>query len=235
MTGTSIATSPVLALFGKKVGMTQVFDESGVSFAVSVVAIAPNLVVDTPTLETRGYVSTALGVGEVKKNHHNRMIVSRFNKLKTTPKKLVKEIRNMRGFEVGSYISLANNLFSEGDLVNVVGISKGKGFAGAIKRHNQHLGPKSHGGGGGSKPIRQVGSIGDITGNKVFKGMNMPGRMGGTKTTIKNLSVTYVAKEEGFLLIKGAIPGPRKGWVLIKKNPNSAGEYKKRKTFTKLL
>lgn len=207
----STTGSEVLALFGKKIGMSQVFDETGASYAVSVVAVSPNLVVDAPTVEKRGYLATALGVGEVKKSHHNRVNVGRFSKIKATPKKLVREVRNMKGFAPGSFIGLANDLFSEGDLVDVVGTSKGKGFAGAIKRHNQHIGPKSHGGGGGSKPIRQVGSIGDITGNKVFKGMKMPGRMGGERTTIKNLTVAFVAKEQGFLLIKGAIPGPRKG------------------------
>lgn len=231
----SVSNSSVLALFGKKVGMSQVFDESGVSYAVSVVAVEPNLVVDAPTVEKRGYVATALGVGEVKKNHHNRENVGRFSKVKAAPKKLVREVRNMSGFKPGSFISLTDNLFTEGDLVDVIGVSKGKGFAGAIKRHNQHIGPKSHGGGGGSKPIRQVGSIGDITGNKVFKGMKMPGRMGGERTTIKNLTVAFVAKEQGFLLIKGAIPGPRKGWVLVRKTPDSFGEYKQSKNFTKLL
>lgn len=207
----SVTGSEVLALFGRKVGMSQVFDESGASYAVSVVEVVPNLVVDAPSVEKRGYVSTALGVGEVKKSRHNRVNVGRFSKLKSTPKKLVREVRNMKGFAPGSLLSLTEDFFSEGDLVDVVGTSKGKGFAGAIKRHNQHIGPKSHGGGGGSKPIRQVGSIGDITGNKVFKGMNMPGRMGGGRTTVKNLTVALVAKEQGFLLIKGAIPGPRKG------------------------
>lgn len=207
----STTGSEVLALFGKKIGMSQVFDETGSSYAVSVVAVSPNLVFDAPSVEKRGYVATALGVGEVKKSHHNRVNVGRFNKVKSTPKKIVREIRKMSGFAPGSFIGLTDDLFNEGDLVDVIGTSKGKGFAGAIKRHNQHIGPKSHGGGGGSKPIRQVGSIGDITGNKVFKGMKMPGRMGGKRTTIKNLTVAFVAKEQGFLLIKGAIPGPRRG------------------------
>ncbi|GFR75231.1 50S ribosomal protein L3 [Elysia marginata] len=120
----------------------------------------------------------------------------------------------MDGFTLGQTVDAS--IFSAGQLVDVTGTAKGKGFAGAIKRHNQSIGPKSHGGGGGSKPVRQTGSLGDISGNKVVKGMTMPGQMGNVQRTQQNLEVISVDPENNLLLIKGSIPGPKKSYVIVK-------------------
>lgn len=109
--------------------------------------------------------------------------------------------------ELGQKVDLS--IFEEGEFVDVVGTSKGKGFAGTIKRYNQHIGPKSHGGGGGSKPIRQTGSIGDISGNKVVKGMTMPGHLGHERTTVQNLEIIKIDLTNNILVIKGSVPGPK--------------------------
>lgn len=116
--------------------------------------------------------------------------------------------------ELGQKVDLS--IFEEGEFVDVVGTSKGKGFAGTIKRYNQHIGPKSHGGGGGSKPIRQTGSIGDISGNKVVKGMTMPGHLGHERTTVQNLEIIKIDLTNNILVIKGSVPGPKKSFLVIK-------------------
>ena len=121
----------------------------------------------------------------------------------------------MSGYNLGDTIDAS--IFEAGEIVDVTAISKGKGFAGTIKRYNQHIGPKSHGGGGGSQPIRQTGSIGDIMGNRVWPGMTMPGHMGHEQVTIQNLEIIKEDKEKNILIIKGSIPGAKGAFVVVKK------------------
>lgn len=201
-------------ILGRKVGMTQIFTEDGAAVPVTVIEVMPNVVTKVLSQDKNGYVATQLSTGELRKSRINKPIKGHFEKAKTTPKRYVKEIRNMSGYELGQEIKA--NIFSAGELVDVTGISKGKGFAGTIKRWNQHIGPKSHGGGGGSQPVRQTGSLGDISGNRVFKGMTMPGHLGAEQKTIQNLEIVKVDIQNNILLVKGSIPGAKKSFVVIK-------------------
>ncbi|TNK81845.1 50S ribosomal protein L3, partial [Mycoplasmopsis pullorum] len=202
-------------ILGRKIGMTQIYTEFGISVPVTVVEVQPNVVSKVLSSEKDGYVATQLAVFDKKASRSNKPETGHFKKANTTPKRYVKEIRDMSGYELGQVITAAE-IFSAGELVDVIGTSKGKGFAGTIKRHNQAIGPKSHGGGGGSQPVRQTGSLGDISGNKVVKGMTMPGHLGNVRTTVQNLEVVKVLPNENLILIKGSIPGPKKSFVTIK-------------------
>lgn len=152
-------------ILGKKVGMTQLFTSNGNLIPVTIVEVKPNVVTKVLTSESDGYVATQLAYEDKKKSQIKKPEINHFKKANTTPKRFVKEIRNMSGYNLGDTIDAS--IFEAGEIVDVTAISKGKGFAGTIKRYNQHIGPKSHGGGGGSQPIRQTGSIGDIMGNRV--------------------------------------------------------------------
>ncbi|TDV24249.1 large subunit ribosomal protein L3 [Mycoplasmopsis mustelae] len=202
-------------ILGRKVGMTQIFTETGARVPVTVVEVQPNVVSKVLTTDKNGYVATQLAVFDKKASRVTKPLKGQFDKANTTPKRFVKEVRNMSGYELGSIITA--DIFKSGELVDVTGTSKGKGFAGAIKRHNQAIGPKSHGGGGGSQPVRQTGSLGDISGNRVFKGMTMPGHLGHVKTTVQNLEVVKVDVANNLILIRGSIPGAKKSFVVIKK------------------
>lgn len=201
-------------ILGRKVGMTQIFSETGSRIPVTVIEVQPNVVTKVLTDEVNGYVATQLSVFDKKASRTNKPDAGQFAKAQTTPKRFVKEVRNMSGYELGATVTA--DLFAAGELVDVTGISKGKGFAGTIKRHNQHIGPKSHGGGGGSQPVRQTGSLGDISGNRVYKGMTMPGHLGHVKTTVQNLEIVKVDVENNYILVKGSIPGPKKSYVMVK-------------------
>lgn len=201
-------------ILGRKIGMTQIYTELGQSLPVTVIEVRPNVVTKVLSVEKDGYVATQLGTWEKKESRSNKPLKGHFKKAKTTPKQYVKEIRGMEGYELGQEIKA--DIFKAGELVDVTAKSKGKGFAGAIKRWNQHIGPKSHGGGGGSKPVRQTGSLGDISGNKVVKGMTMPGHLGAKQTTVQNLEVIKVDAENNYILVKGSIPGPKKSFVIVK-------------------
>ncbi|WLP85456.1 50S ribosomal protein L3 [Mycoplasma seminis] len=201
-------------ILGRKVGMTQIFTESGQSVPVTVIEVQPNVVSKVLTADKNGYVATQLAVFDKKENRATKPEKGHFAKANTAPKRFVKEVRDMSGYELGSEVKA--DIFKSGELVDVTGTSKGKGFAGTIKRHNQHIGPKSHGGGGGSQPVRQTGSLGDISGNRVYKGMTMPGHLGHVKTTVQNLEVVKVDVKNNLILIKGSIPGPKKSFVVVK-------------------
>ncbi|QJR43965.1 50S ribosomal protein L3 [Mycoplasma miroungirhinis] len=203
-------------ILGRKVGMTQLFTNLGEQIPVTVIEVKPNVVTKVLTADNDGYVATQIAVEDKKQSRIKKPEINRFKQANTTPKRFVKEIRNMTGYELGQIIDAS--LFEAGEIVDVTSISKGKGFAGAIKRHNQKIGPKSHGGGGGSKPVRQTGSIGDISGNKVVKGMTMPGHLGSVKSTIQNLEIVYVDVKNNLLVVKGSIPGAKKSFVTIKQN-----------------
>lgn len=201
-------------ILGKKLGMTQIYSNHGRSLPVTVIGIEKNIVTKILTKEKNGYEALQLSTFEKKEKHTSKAMIHHFKKANTTPKHFVKEIHNMVGYKLGQEVKA--DIFKSGELVDITGISKGKGFAGTIKRWNQHIGPKSHGGGGGSKPVRQTGSLGDISGNKVFKGMTMPGHLGHTKTTVQNLTVVDVNLKDNYILVKGSVPGPKNGFLVIK-------------------
>ncbi len=205
----------VKGILGKKLGMTQVFTPEGVVIPVTVVEVTPNLVVRNLTVEQNGYHAVQLGFGAVKEKHLTKPQLGHFSKAGLTPVKFLREIRlpEASTYEVGS--QLFADVFEEGEIIDVTGTAKGKGFAGTIKRHNFSRGPMTH----GSKSHREPGSIGPMTsggGGRVFKGKKLPGHMGAHKVTIQRLSVVRVDKERNLLLIKGAVPGPQGGLVLVK-------------------
>lgn len=201
-------------ILGRKVGMTQVFSQDGQVIPVTVIEAQPNVVTAELTQEKNSYQAIQLGVFDKKTSRINKPEKGHFDKAQTIAKRFVREFRDFEGYKLGDKIDLS--IFSEGEFVDVVGTSKGKGFAGTIKRYNQAIGPRSHGGGGGSKPIRQTGSIGDISGNKVVKGMTMPGHLGHERVTVQNLEVIKIDLANNVLLVKGSIPGPKKSYVIVK-------------------
>jgi large subunit ribosomal protein L3 len=204
-----------IGLIGRKVGVTQVFQADGTMVAVSVLAIEPNTVTRLRTDERHGYTAVQLGTHEAKK-----LTKPEAGQLKELPKgaQLLASIREFRvdsvdGFELGQTVAIGD-LFSEGDFVDVTGVSKGKGFAGQIKRHNFHRGPTTH----GSDHHREPGSIGPgTTPGRVYKGLKMAGHMGDQRTTVKKLRVVRADTDRNLLLVKGSLPGPRGSLILVKK------------------
>ena len=200
-----------IGLIGRKVGVTQVFQGDGTMVAVSVLAIEPNTVTRLRTDARDGYTAVQLGTEESK-----RLNKPDAGQLKDLPQ--VAKIREFRvdsvdDYEVGQKLAIAD-LFADGDLVDVTGVSKGKGFAGHIKRHHFHRGPKSH----GSDHHREPGSIGPgTTPGRVYKGVKMAGHMGDETATIKKLRIVRADSERNLLLIKGSLPGPRGSLILVKK------------------
>ncbi|QJG67147.1 50S ribosomal protein L3 [Mycoplasma phocoenae] len=209
-------------ILGRKVGMTQLFTNTGIALPVTVIEVKPNVVTKVLSAEKDGYVATQLATEDKKQSRIKKPEINRFKAANTTPKRFVKEIRNMNGYDLGQLVDAS--IFEAGEIVDVTSISKGKGFAGTIKRHNQKIGPKSHGGGGGSKPVRQTGSIGDISGNKVVKGMTMPGHLGAQKSTMQNLEVVLVDVENNLLIVKGSVPGPKNAFVIVKQNAKNVAK-----------
>lgn len=200
------------ALMGIKVGMTQIFDESGRAIPVTVIESGPNVVLQKKSVGTDGYVALQLGFANIREKLVNKPETGHFQKAKIKPLRYIKEFRldNVDDYEIGSEFNV--DLFAPGDIVDVVGTSKGKGFAGAIKRWNMARGSMGH----GSKYHRRPGSLGAKGPARVFKGRKMPGRMGGERVTVQCLQIVKVYPEKNLILIKGAIPGPRKGLVIIK-------------------
>ncbi len=200
-----------IGLIGRKVGVTQVFQGDGTMVAVSVLAIEPNTVTRLRTDARDGYTAVQLGTEESK-----RLNKPDAGQLKDLPK--VSKIREFRvdsvdDYEVGQKIAIAD-VFADGDLVDVTGVSKGKGFAGHIKRHHFHRGPKSH----GSDHHREPGSIGPgTTPGRVYRGVKMAGHMGDETATIKKLRIVRADSERNLLLVKGSLPGPRGSLILVKK------------------
>ncbi|NLN05432.1 MAG: 50S ribosomal protein L3 [Clostridiaceae bacterium] len=203
-------------ILGKKVGMTQVFDEDGVIIPVTVVQAGPCAVVQKKTVETDGYNAVRVGYEKIEKRKLNKPDRGLFDKLDMDAYRYLKEFRTEKidDFEVGQEISV-DKIFADGDSVDVSGTSKGKGFQGSIKRHGQSRGPMSH----GSKYHRGVGSLGSNTDpGRVFKGRKLPGQMGRERVTVQNLKIVKVDAERGLLLIKGAVPGPRGGLLEIRES-----------------
>jgi large subunit ribosomal protein L3 len=198
-------------ILGTKLGMTQIFNEAGEVVPVTVVAVEGNVVLQLKTVETDGYEALQLGFGDIKESRQNKPAKGHAAKASATPKRFIKEIRtSVEGYEIGQEIKA--DIFAAGELVDVTGTSKGKGFQGAIKRHGQSRGPMAH----GSRYHRRPGSMGPVAPNRVFKGKLLPGQMGGERKTIQNLEVVKVDVERGLVLVKGAIPGARKSNVIIK-------------------
>lgn len=198
-------------ILGTKLGMTQIFNEAGEVVPVTVVAVEGNVVLQLKTVETDGYEAVQLGFGDIKESRQNKPAKGHAAKANATPKRFMKEIRtSVEGYEIGQEIKA--DIFAAGELVDVTGTSKGKGFQGAIKRHGQSRGPMAH----GSRYHRRPGSMGPVAPNRVFKGKLLPGQMGGERKTIQNLEVVKVDVERGLVLVKGAIPGARKSNVIIK-------------------
>ena len=199
-------------ILGRKLGMTQVFTKDGKLIPVTVVEVEPNVVTQIKTVETDGYEAIQLGFDTKREKLSNKAEKGHVSKANTAPKRFFKEIR---GVDVSKYQlgqELTVEVFEEGEMVDVSGISKGKGFQGVIKRYNQSRGPMGH----GSQYHRGVGSLGTMRPMRVFKGKKLPGHMGHVSVTMQNLEVVAVMPEENVILIKGNVPGPKKSLVIIK-------------------
>ncbi|WP_445593874.1 50S ribosomal protein L3 [Bacillus velezensis] len=199
-------------ILGRKIGMTQVFAENGDLIPVTVIEAAPNVVLQKKTAENDGYEAIQLGFDDKREKLSNKPEKGHVAKAETAPKRFVKELRgvDMDAYEVGQEVKV--EIFSAGEIVDVTGVSKGKGFQGAIKRHGQSRGPMSH----GSRYHRRPGSMGPVDPNRVFKGKLLPGRMGGDQITVQNLEIVKVDAERNLLLIKGNVPGARKTLITVK-------------------
>ncbi|MCY7784066.1 MULTISPECIES: 50S ribosomal protein L3 [unclassified Bacillus (in: firmicutes)] len=199
-------------ILGRKIGMTQVFAENGDLIPVTVIEAAPNVVLQKKTTENDGYEAVQLGFDDKREKLSNKPEKGHVAKAETAPKRFVKELRGveMDAYEVGQEVKV--EIFSAGEIVDVTGVSKGKGFQGAIKRHGQSRGPMSH----GSRYHRRPGSMGPVDPNRVFKGKLLPGRMGGDQITVQNLEVVKVDAERNLLLIKGNVPGAKKSLITVK-------------------
>ena len=203
------------AILGKKLGMTQIFTEEGRVVPVTVVESGNNFVLQNKTDETDGYNAVQIGFGEVKEKNVNKPLKGHFEKAGVKAVRFIREMRLSAPSEYNVGDTIGVDIFAAGDLVDVVGTSKGKGFAGGIKRHNFARGPMGH----GSKSHREPGSTGAMIsgpGGRVLKGKKLPGRMGGERVTVQRLTVVRVDADRNLILIKGAIPGPKKGFVVIK-------------------
>jgi large subunit ribosomal protein L3 len=201
------------AILGKKLGMTQIFDENGKVIPVTVVEAGPCVVVQKKTIEKDGYDAIQVGFGEIRETLRNKPVKGHFAKAGVSLKRHVKELRleNASEYQVGQEIMA--DVFAAGEKIDVSGVSKGKGFQGTIKRWNAHRGPETH----GSKFHRAVGSMGGSSDpSRTFKNKKLPGHMGNVNTTVLNLTVAKVMPEKNLILIKGGIPGPNKGLVVIR-------------------
>ncbi|HAA0551427.1 TPA_asm: 50S ribosomal protein L3 [Listeria monocytogenes] len=199
-------------ILGRKVGMTQVFTENGELIPVTVIEAAQNVVLQKKTVETDGYEAVQIGFEDKRAILSNKPEQGHVAKANTTPKRFIREFRdiNLDEYEIGAEVKV--DVFAEGDIIDATGVSKGKGFQGVIKRHGQSRGPMAH----GSRYHRRPGSMGPVAPNRVFKNKLLPGRMGGEQITIQNLEIVKVDVEKNVLLVKGNVPGAKKALVQIK-------------------
>ena len=200
-------------IIGKKIGMTQIFDEKGNVVPVTVIEATPNVVAQVKTVETDGYNSIQLGYGEVKDKHINKPEKGHFTKAGLTAKKHLREFRveDVENYKVGDEVKA--DIFEAGEKIDVQGTTKGKGFQGVIKRHGQHRGPMGH----GSMYHRRPGSMGSTsTPGRVFKGKKLPRHMGRVTVTIQNLDVVRVDMDKNVILVKGSVPGAKGAILKIK-------------------
>lgn len=206
------------AILATKVGMTQIFNEDGVLTPVTVLQAEPSVVTQVKTVENDGYSAVQVGYGDIREVLVNKPRKGHFAKAGVANKRYLKEFKfeNAADYTVGQEIKV--DIFSAGDKIDATAKSKGKGFQGAIKRHNQSRGPMAH----GSKFHRHAGSNGAATSpGKVFKGKKMPGHMGSVKVTVQNLEIVRVDVENNLVLVKGAVPGPKKSVVILKESVKS--------------
>lgn len=197
---------------GIKVGMTQIYNEEGKAIPVTVVEAGPCTVLQKKKVETDGYNAIQVGFYNLKEKLANKPIKGHFKKANVKPLRYIREFRvdNVDDYEIGQEINVG--IFEEGDIVDITGTSKGKGFAGGVKRHNFARGSMGH----GSKYHRRPGSLGAKGPARVFKGRKLPGRLGGERVTVQCLKVVKVYSDRNLILVKGAIPGPKRGLVIIK-------------------
>ena len=206
-------------ILGKKVGMTQVFTKNGKLIPVTVIEVEPNVVTQIKTVANDGYDAIQIATETIREKLSNKPAIGHTKKAGTEPKRFLREIRgvNVEDYTLGQVINV--DIFEEGEMVDVSGISKGKGFQGVIKRHNQSRGPMGH----GSQYHRGVGSLGTMLPMHVLKGKKMPGQMGNVARTVQNLEIISVDTENNVILVKGNVPGPKKSLVMIRtavKKPN---------------
>ena len=206
------------AILATKVGMTQIFNEDGTVIPVTVLQAGPCVVTQVKTQENDGYSAVQVGFGDKREKLVNKPMKGQFDKAGVSYKRFLKEFKfeDAESYELGQEIKA--DIFAAGDKIDATAISKGKGFQGAIKRHNQSRGPMAH----GSKYHRHAGSNGACSDpSKVFKGKHMPGHMGNVQVTVQNLEIVRVDTENNLLLVKGAVPGPKKSLVTIKETVKS--------------
>lgn len=216
------------SILGRKIGMTQVFTTEGTMIPVTVVEVLPNVVLQKKTIEKDGYEALQVGYEERRENITSKPLKGVFAKANTTTKQFIREIKGdeLNKFNVGE--SVTADLFKAGEVVDVVGTSKGKGFSGVIKRYGKKIGPKGH----GSGYHRGVGSMATVglTNNRVHPGKHMPGHEGNEQSTILNLEVVSVDTSKNAILVKGCIPGPKKGLVTIRSAVKAQRKQPKVKT-----
>ncbi len=201
-------------LIGKKIGMTSIFDANGKNIPCTVVEVGPCIVTQVKTVEKDGYSAVQLGYEEKKEKQTNKALQGHFKKANTTPKRKLVEFKDLENVQLGDAVSI--DIFAEGDVISVVGTSKGKGFQGVVKRHGfGGVGGQTH---GQHNRGRAPGSIGACsTPSRVFKGMRMAGRMGGARVSVENLQVLKVLKEKNVLVLSGSVPGAKGSYVIIEK------------------
>lgn len=202
-------------ILGKKLGMTQIFDEQGTLIPVTVIEAGPCTVVQKKTAEKDGYEAVQLGFGEKRERLFNKPLKGHFDKAGVKPRRYLKEFRldqadELSSLNVGDEVKV--DIFTEGEKVDITGITKGKGYQGPIKRHGFAKGPMSH----GSKYHRGIGSLNSVDPARVFKGRKMAGRMGGVKRTVQNLEIVKVDSERNLLLVRGAVPGVKGSLVTVR-------------------
>ena len=199
-------------LIGKKLGMTQIFEETGDATPVTVIQAGPCPIVQVKTLENDGYSAIQLGYGKTKKNRVTKPLEGHFKRSGASPSRVLKEVRveDPGQYKVGDILDV--KIFEGAKSVHIAGTSKGRGFAGTVKRHGFTIGPKTH----GSHNIREPGSVGMCaTPARIHKGKRLPGRMGGTRTSVRNLKIVQIDVENHLIFVKGAIPGATNGIVFI--------------------
>lgn len=198
-------------ILGKKIGMTQIFSTQGQLIPVTVIEVSGNVVLQKKTAETDGYQAVQIGFDDVKENRANKPEKGHAAKANANPKRFIKEIagEEMAVFEVGQEVKA--NIFAEGEVVDVTGTSKGKGYSGVIKRWNFHRGPMAH----GSGYHRGTGSMGSINAARIKKGKKLAGRLGGEQVTVQNLEVVKVDLEKNVMLIRGNVPGAKNSYVVV--------------------
>jgi large subunit ribosomal protein L3 len=202
-----------IGLLGKKLGMTRVYDDKGKATPVTVIEAGGNTALQTKTLENDGYVGVQIGFDTQKKQRVTKPLLGHFEKAGSEPKKFIREFRLPEGTSLEGALDTSISQFAPGDVVDVIGRSKGKGFQGVMKKHNMAGQGMSH----GSMMHRRNGAIGNrSTPGRIWKNMGMPGHMGDERVTVQNLKVVQVRPEEGVILIAGAVPGANGGYVVIR-------------------